>query len=164
LPVGRDDRFGVVAGSGGQLLEVGAVGVGGEDVVARIDAPDVAFGVVGPGRAVGAAEVGGGVQDLFAVGIEVRAGGAALAGRDHVLIAAVGVHDEDLVAFQRVAVGLEDELLAVGGEVGLCVLSAEGELADVVEVLFGLGGGGRRCAGGVLRRGGEKGGCKGKHG
>jgi len=60
-----------------------------------------------------------------------------------VLVAAVDVHDEDLVALHVVAGGLENELLAVGGEVGFRILASEGELLDVAEMLFGLRRGGR---------------------
>ena len=56
------------------------------------------------------------------------------------LVAAVGVHDEDLVTFERIAVRLEDELGAVGGEIGFGVLAAESELADVAEMFLGLCG------------------------
>ncbi len=47
--------------------------------------------------------------------------------------------------------GLEDQFLAVAGEIGFCVLAAEGQLVHVAEVLFlrrgligdcGLGGDG----------------------
>src|SRR6202007_849748 len=92
LAIGRDDRFSVVAGLFGELLEIGAVGIRSEDVVAWINAPDVSLGVVGFGRAVGAAEMGGGVENLLAVGKEERTRRAALASRDHVLIAAVDIH------------------------------------------------------------------------
>ena len=62
------------------------------------------------------------------------------------LVAAVDVHDEDLVALHVVAGRLENELLAVGGEIGFRVLASEGELLDIAEMLFGLRGGrlGRR--------------------
>ena len=71
------------------------------------------------------------------------------------LVAAIGVHDKDLVALERVASGLEDELLAVCRKVGFGVLSAEGKLADVAKVFFDLRGAG--CGGSfLLRRGADK--------
>jgi hypothetical protein len=80
--------------------------------------------------------MGGGVENLLAVGVEETAGGASLAGRDHALVAAIDIHGENLIAL-HVAVGrLEDQLLAVGGEVGLGVLATKGELVDVAQMFF----------------------------
>ena len=79
---------------------------------------------------------------------KVAAGGAALAGRNQVLVAAVGVHDEDLVAIVGRARGLKDQPLAVGRPVGLRILASVRQLPDVAEVI-GLG---RREAGRRHRR------------
>jgi len=38
--------------------------------------------------------------------------------------------------FTFVSGGLKDQLLAVGGEVSFGILAAEGELSDVVQMLF----------------------------
>ena len=64
------------------------------------------------------------------------------------LVRAVGVHDEHLVALVWRAGGLEDQALAVGGPVGLGVLPAMRELPEVGEPL-GL----RRRHGGGSDRG-----------
>ena len=80
LPV--DGGFGIVAVGGGEALQIRAVVFGEENVVAGIDGPDIAFAAVGGGRASGRGEMRGGVEDVLAIGQEVAAGGAALAGRD----------------------------------------------------------------------------------
>ncbi len=79
------------------------------------------------------------------VGQEIAACGAAFAGGDHVLVGAIGVHNENLVALEIAAGGLKDEALAVGRPIGFGVFAAIGELFDVGNV-----GGveGRSCAGG----------------
>jgi hypothetical protein len=69
---------------------------------------------------------------------KIAASGAALAGGNHVLIGAVGVHDEDLVALQLVARGLEDQPLPIRSPVRFGVLSAERQLPDVVQMRRGL--------------------------
>src|SRR5690606_20938456 len=145
---GEDDRavlrahgaLGVVAGGVRELAQVGAVGVGPEDVVAVVDGPDVALALIGLGRAGLAPEVGGGVDDLLIAGQEVGAGGGALAGRHELGLAGGvlrGAH-VDLVA-PVALVRLIDELAPVEGPVGLGVLAARGELDDVAQVhLFGV--------------------------
>jgi hypothetical protein len=47
------------------------------------------------------------------------------------LVGSVGVHDEDLVALQITAGGLEDKALAVGRPIGFGILAAVGQLPDV---------------------------------
>jgi len=68
-----------------------------------------------------------------------------------VLVFAVDVHYENLVTFHVAMGGLEDQFLAVGGEIGFGILATEGQLVHVAEVLFlrrgligccGLGGDG----------------------
>src|SRR5580658_2205280 len=78
--VARENRAPVVAVGLGDLLlrraveihlpklEVAAVGLGGEDVVAPIDCPNVALTVIGFGRARGAGEMSGRVEDVFVIG------------------------------------------------------------------------------------------------
>jgi len=100
------------------------------------------------------AEVGGGVENFFAIGQEVAAGGATEAVADagrlvgRVGGGAVDIHEEDLVAGEApgFVVALEGELFAVGAEVGFGVIAAVGELAEVFEVFF-LGVGEGACAG-----------------
>ena len=80
----------------------------------------------------------GGVEDVLIVREEIAAGGASLAGGDHMLIRSVGIHYKNLIALQLVARGLEDQALAVWSPVRLGVLTAEGELPDVVEMRWSL--------------------------
>ena len=79
--------------------------------------------------------MGGGVDDAVALGpVEVPAGRAALP-RGHAAHVSRGqVHHVLLIASPRRQRGLEDDPPAVGAEVGLGVLSPEGELADVGHV------------------------------
>ncbi len=65
---------------------------------------------------------------------EVGAGGTALAGGDQVLIAPVGVHDEDLIAIVGRPRGLKDQAFAIGRPIGFGILAAVRELADIGEV------------------------------
>jgi len=71
------------------------------------------------------------VHDVLAVGQKIAASSDTLAGRDHVQIRPVGVHDELLVAFAGVAGRLEDQALAVGRPVGFGVLPAVSELLEI---------------------------------
>ena len=75
---------------------------------------------------------------MFVIGQEVAACGAALAGGNQVLVAAVGVHDENLVAIVGRPRGLKNQPLAVGRPVGLRILASVSQLPDVAEVI-GLG-------------------------
>ncbi len=71
---------------------------------------------------------------MFVVRQEISASGAALAGGDHVLVGAVAIHDEDLIARQLVARRLKNDPLSVGRPIGLGVLSAIGELPDFAQM------------------------------
>ena len=128
--------LGVVAGLVGQLADDFPVIAGQVDIVAGIDRPDVTAAAVRPRGTLGAGLVGGGVEEVLAVGQKVGAGGTPLAGRDHAYVGPVGVHDEDLVALQAVAGGLENDPFAVGRKISFRVLAAEGELADVLQMAF----------------------------
>ena len=86
--------------------------------------------------------VGRGEHDAFAVRVNPGAGRLAHAGRNALLIPGFEVHQVDLI--KRVpflALGLENHLLAIGGEVAFPrTFALEGELADVCdEVRLGLG-------------------------
>ena len=63
----------------GQAFHVGAVVVGAENVVSRIDGPHVALAMVGLRRAGIARKMCGGIEDVLVIGQEIAAGGAALA-------------------------------------------------------------------------------------
>jgi hypothetical protein len=69
---------------------------------------------------------------------KVTAGGAAFAGRNHVLVRAVGVHDENLIAAELVARGLKDDLLAIRRPVRFRVFATEGQLLDPAQMSWRL--------------------------
>ena len=156
--IGRDGGFGVVALAADEFLEIAAVGVGGVDVVAVGDGPEVAaLRGLRRGRAFAVGGVGRAEEEAVA-GRKVATRGAPRAGRDEaVLLAvvercAVGVHDVDLVAALVVdlrPIALEDQLFIVEAPVGLGVVAAEGELADVAQMR--LAGIAQRVGGGVVR-------------
>src|ERR1700686_1475080 len=104
---------------------MGAVRIRRENVVSRIHRPHVALRKVRSRRTLWAGEMRRCIKNLLAVGIEEAASRASLAGRDHVLVAAVDVHNENLVALDVAMRRLEDEFLAIGGEVSLGILSAK---------------------------------------
>ncbi len=109
--------------------------VGGEkNVEAGIHCPHIAAAAVG-GRGAGVAgKVRGGVDDVFVVRQEVAAGGDALTGGDQMLVASVGVHDEDLVASVRRSRSLKYKALAaIGSPIRFGILAAVGELVDIGE-------------------------------
>ena len=78
--------------------------------------------------------MGRGIQNMFVIRQKITAGGAALAGRDHVLDRAVAIHDEDLIALQLVARRLENDPLTIGRPIRFSVLAAVGKLADFAEM------------------------------
>ena len=93
-------------------------------------------------------------QNAVATGKEIAAGGAALAGADQLgsrglAVGRIDRHGVDLVAGDAFALVLEDQLLIVGGKVSFGILTAEGELAHVLQVLLS---GGRRIREGWLLR------------
>ncbi len=136
-PVRRHRRLRVVAGRGGEHLEPAPVRVRLVDLVAVVDRPHIAHRAVGDRRAHLARGVGRGEEDLVVIRVEpVGAGGATRPGRDQLEVPAIEIHGVDLVALVGRALRLEDELLPVGGEVGLRVLPPIGELPDVPEVLL----------------------------
>ncbi len=163
---GADRRLGIVGVVVGQLRELAAIGllrgpvvrangaaggVSGEDLVAAVDRPGIAVRAIRRRWAVGRGEVGRGIEEALAVGKEVGASRLALARRQQGRSRAVDRQRVDLVALVRRPGGLERELQPVLGPVGLRILAAEGELADVGEVRFArvveLDGSGYRCAG-----------------
>src|SRR5580658_1676837 len=131
LPV--DSALGVVTGRVGQaLLDLAVVG-GQKDVETGVNRPHIPAATICRCRAGIASEVGGSVDDVPVIATEVGAGSGALAGGDQVLVTAVGIHDEYLVAAIWRARGLENQALAVGRPVGFGVLAAAGELVDIGE-------------------------------
>ena len=133
--VGRQRAFRVVARRGREAAGVGAVGIGDVDVVV-VQGPDVALRVIGARRAGGSRMLGAGIEDAAVVIEEISAGVAPFAARDRVQVRAVGVHDVDVIAATVAGLALQDEAAAVGGPIGLGILPAEGELAEVAQVDF----------------------------
>ena len=86
----------------------------------------------------------GAVQDVLVIGHVVGACRAAFAVRDHgrtitgVSCGLLDIDPEDLVALQApcLVVALHAELRAVGREVGLCIVAAERQLTNVLQVGF----------------------------
>ena len=139
----RDGGFGVVAGRVGELFDDAPLEISYVDVVILVDGPDVlSVGALWHGRAGVAALVGRSVKDEGVARQEKGTGGAPLARADHLRAIAprvvVDAHDEDLIALDapHFVVGLEDELGIVKTKVGLCVVAAKGELANIAQVLF----------------------------
>ena len=124
-------------------VKVGHVGIGGENIKARIHRPDVSFRIIRLGRAIGSAQIRGRIQNFFAAGIKVSAGRAAFAIRYHANIRAIHVHGEYLIAFQIVTRRLKDQLLVIRREVSLGILAAKRKLADIAEMFFFLRARGR---------------------
>jgi hypothetical protein len=75
-----------------------------------------------------------GEQNVLVIGQKVSAGGSTLAGRNHVLVAPVAIHDKNLIAFQLVPRGLKDNPLPVRRPIRLGVLASVGQLPDLAQV------------------------------
>ena len=128
--------LGVVALLGRQAGDAGAVGGRLEDVVAVVERPDVALAHVGPGRAGGPARggwrrrpdrpTGGNGRRWWRPGPRRPAPAAPGLGQDR--------HPVDAIAALGRLAGLERELGAVEGPVGLGVFPAEGQLLQILEV------------------------------
>src|SRR5712675_337904 len=80
--------------------------------------------------------MGRSVDQPLTVRREITAGRAAVARTHQLLVRAVGIHGEFLIAFVRLARGLKNDLFAVGPEIGFSILAGEGELTDVAQVNF----------------------------
>src|SRR5579871_5475167 len=97
------------------------------------------------------------VDQMLAVGIVEAAGRAAFVTADEVDVGAVDRHRVDLIAAMGPARALETQALPVEREIRFRVLSAVGELAEILQMALlreghrrALGRGGRGC-GGLLR-------------
>ena len=66
----------------------------------------------------------------------IAASRAPLAGRDHLLVGAIHIHREDLIALQVVARRLKNQPLAVGGKIGLRIRPAKSKLPHIAQMLF----------------------------
>ena len=164
LPIRRVGALGVVALCLGQIR----VGLGGrvvfDDVEGLVVVPAVFPGLARlaefdlvllllPG---GGIVLSGGVEDLFAIGMDPGAGRFAVAGRDPLGVAGLQIQPVDLVeGIALLALALEDHLAPIGREIALAgAFALERELPDVREQ--------RRFAGGI--GGFRRGGCVGRSG
>lgn len=137
--IARNRGLGVVANSVGELPKIGAIGLGGVNLIGIVDRPDITARIVGFRRAIGAGRVCGRKKNFVTRGEKITAGCAALACADELgpcglTIRSVHGHGIDLIARDAFALVLEDELLVVDGEVRLSVLATEGELPNIFEV------------------------------
>src|ERR1035441_151293 len=94
------------------------------------------MGIVGPWWARVPSKMCGGIQNVFAIRVEVAARSSAHTCRFEMHIGAVCIHYEDLVALVGLPCGHEDDATSVIAEVGLGVLPAESQLLYILEVLF----------------------------
>src|SRR5690606_1834937 len=116
-----------------ELCQARAVRICDKDVV-RMQRPDVAAAVVRWRWALGADVMRRAVDDAVTRREEVAARRAAFAGRHTANIRPVDVHGEDLVACcDTFARHLEDQTLAVRGEVCFGILSPVRQLTKVPE-------------------------------
>ena len=83
-------------------------------------------------------------EDLRVPAVEVAARRLAEPGGDSVHVRAVDIHDEFLVAATSPARRLEDQPSSVRAEIGLGVLSAKRELADIRQMRLPRLGGDQR--------------------
>ena len=140
--VRRDRRFGVVAGRRRQPNEVLAADGRRVDVVI-VQGPEVPALGRRLGRALRTLGVRGREEHPPVPGQEIAAGGGAPTRADHPHVASVQSHHVLLVAAAPVPRGLKNQGLPVEGEIGLGVLPAVRELADIAQMLLGLGAGRR---------------------
>src|SRR5208283_2679713 len=122
-------------------MEITAIKLGSIDLIATIDRPDVPMGIVRLGGTLRAGGMGGGVQHAIARGEDVATGSPTLAGADQLGRGGLAVrrihgNGEDLVTGNALALMLEGQHLVISREVGFGILSAEGELTDVAQMLL----------------------------
>src|SRR5712692_2283972 len=126
----------VIAANVRELLQIRAVRPGGENIERVINRPDIASGKVRSRRTLFRTEMRRRIKDAFVAGEKVRAGGAAVAGRNQLHLRTVDVHGVNLIALVAIARRLKDQLLAVAGKVSFGVLAAEGKLTHVAQMFF----------------------------
>ena len=133
----RDGRLGVVTGRVCQVLYVLAVRCCSVDLIIRIDGPDVAvLSKVRWRRALTRSAMRRRIEHLLAVLEKVRARRASFAVRDLLHVRPVDIHPIDTVARVAVALRLKDQLLSIGGEIGLSILAGECQLLEIAQVRF----------------------------
>jgi len=135
-PIGGNRRFGVIGAVVGQLLQIRPIGSGGVDLE-MAQRPHISAGMIGR---LGAGRIvleGRAVKDAAVVVVEVSAGGASLTIRHPPQARAVDVDDILLVAaFAHFVLPLENQLPARLRKIRLGVVAAEGELADVLQMVL----------------------------
>src|SRR5271157_771674 len=139
--IAGDGGLGVVAGSVGEQAQIAAIDLGSVDLVATVDRPDVAMGIVRLGRTLRAGGMRGRVQHAIARGEDVATGcptfaGADQIGRRRLAVRRIHRHGIDLVTGNALALVLEAQHLVVSREVGFGILSAEGKLTDITQMLL----------------------------
>src|SRR5271166_6442236 len=141
LTVAGNSGFSVVAGSVGEEAQVAAIELGSIDLIAAVDRPDVTVRIVRLRRTLWAGGMGGGVQHAIAGGKDIATGCPAFAGADQLgrrrlAVRRIHRHGIDLVTRNAFALVLEAQHLVVSREVGFGILSAEGKLTDIAQMLL----------------------------
>src|SRR5262249_24372097 len=134
--VSGDCSFRVVTRIFRQSYRFEPVDVRAEDVVRRINGPDVPLASIRCRWASVACQMSRGIDELFTIRKEKAASRAPFAAVWKFHIAPVDIHAEDLIALEGRPGGLEDELCTVEGKVRFGILPAEGELLQVLEMLL----------------------------
>src|SRR5208283_144771 len=70
---GGDDCFSIISRSVGQSFLYYAICIREKNIVSRIERPDVYFVSIRNGRALFISQMGGGIENMFSVGIKKRA-------------------------------------------------------------------------------------------
>src|SRR6266550_693780 len=135
-----DGGLGVVAVRVGKLFQIAAIRLGRIDLIAIVNRPDVAMGVIRLRRTVGAFRVSRGEEDAIAGGKEIGASRAAFAGAYELgcgRLSVGHVHDYrvNLVARNAFALVLKNKIFVVEGEIGFGTLAAESKLPHVFQML-----------------------------
>jgi hypothetical protein len=136
LSIPSDGGLGVVALLVGKLLQIAAIRLGGKDLIAIVNRPHIAAGVIGLGRTIGTRSVSGGEKDAIAGGKEIGTGSASLAGADELgsgglSIGRVHGNRIDLIAGNAFALVLKNQSFVIEGKISFGILAAEGQLSDI---------------------------------
>jgi len=139
--IASDGGFGVVSRRVGEAAQVAAVRIGGVNVVGVVDRPYIAFGIIGLGRTLCAGRMRGRKQDALAGRKEVAAGGASLAGAQAFGSCRFAIrrgygNAVDLVTGDITSLVLVDQIMVIGGKIGLGILPAKSKLADIAQMLL----------------------------
>lgn len=80
--------------------------------------------------------MGRGIEDSLAIREKVSAGGLPFTSTDQANITPIQIHNKDLIALKPISGCLKDQLFPIEREVGLRILTSEGQLPDVGKVPF----------------------------